>query len=79
MLFYVKKSLKNVKSPSLIIHSKADRVSIRENVEIIKTNINSNKIKTLDIKHAHHNIFDENKDSELILSEIDKFLELYIR
>jgi len=76
---YVKKTLKNVKSPTLIIHSEADRVSIKENVNIIKTNISSQSIKILNIKHAHHNIFDTNKDSDLILSEIDKFLELYIR
>ena len=76
---FVKKTLKNVKSPTLIIHSQSDNVSIKDNVDIIKNNISSENVEILNIQYAHHNLFDENKDSDIIFSEIDKFLKIYIK
>ena len=70
----VKKELKKIKCPILIIHSKNDQVSIRENVEIIDNSIQSKDKNILDVKKAHHNLFDTNEDSELIFKTCEKFI-----
>ena len=75
---YVIKNLDKVKSRILIIHSYSDRVSIKENVHIVKNNVSSKDIKVLEVDHAHHNVFDQNEDSKLIFSEIDELLKNHI-
>ena len=68
------KELKKIKAPILILHSNADQVSIKDNVDIIKDNVESKSIDVLNVQLAHHNIFDTNKDTPEIFSAIDKFL-----
>ena len=56
--FMIKK-LKNVKCPALIIHSKSDRLSIKQNVDIIYNNVSSKKKTKFLVDNAHHNLFDK--------------------
>lgn len=75
MNLYVKKRLNKIKSPILIIHSKNDQVSIRDNVDIITESIQSQDKNILEVENAHHNIFDNNSDLELILSTAKDFIK----
>jgi len=75
MNLYVKKRLNKIKSPILIIHSKNDQVSIRDNVDIITESIQSQDKNILEVENAHHNVFDNNSDLELILSTVKKFIK----
>ena len=68
MNLYVKKELSKIKSPILIIHSQNDQVSIQDNVEIITKSIQSKDKNILNVENAHHNMFDNNPDLELIFS-----------
>ena len=72
---FVKKNLHKITAPSLIIHSNNDQVSIRKNVDIIYTRIKSQVKQILEVKHASHNLFDTNQDTELIFHQILKFIE----
>ena len=74
----VKNKLHKITSPILIIHSKNDQVSIRDNVEIIKESIQSKKIKILEVDKAHHNVFDTNEDSPLIFQTCVNFIQTKI-
>ncbi|MBI44926.1 MAG: hypothetical protein CMG66_02025 [Candidatus Marinimicrobia bacterium] len=71
----VLKKLKDVKSPILIIHSENDRVSIKENVKIVHSMVSSTNKKILEVKHAHHNIFDTNQDTPIINKKILNFIK----
>jgi len=73
----VLKKLKDIKSPILIIHSDNDKVSIRENVDIITSKISSETQEVLELEYAHHNIFDTNKDTPIINEKILNFIKLY--
>ena len=66
--------IKNIKVPGMLIHSKSDKMSIKENLEIIKCNITKGKIKTFYVDKAHHNMFDKNPDQKLIFNEVLQFL-----
>ena len=68
------KKLKKVTCPSLIIHSKADKMSIIQNVELVFSNITSTNKQKILLEHAHHNLFDANPDQKLIFSKILNFL-----
>ena len=73
----VLKKLEKIKSPTLIMHSIADNVSIRENVEIIQSKINSEHQEFLDLKHAHHNLFDTNEETIIINERVIAFIKNY--
>ena len=73
----VLKKLKDIKSPILIIHSDNDKVSIRENVDIITSQVASEIQEILEVKYAHHNIFDTNQDTPIINEKILNFIKLY--
>ena len=73
----VLKKLKDIKSPILIIHSKNDEVSIKDNVDIIQSEISSQNQEVLEVQYAHHNIFDTNKDTPIINEKILNFIKLY--
>ena len=75
MNLFVMKKLHNVKCPTLIIHSKGDRLSIRENVKIIYNNISSNIKTRLWVNHAHHNLFDTSPDQKIIFNKILDFIK----
>ena len=73
----VLKKLEGIKSPTLIMHSIKDKVSIRENVDIIKSKINSEHSEFLNLKHAHHNLFDTNQETKIINDRVLAFIENY--
>ena len=66
--------LKNISIPGLIIHSHADKTSTKENVDIMLENIKSKSINTMFVNKAHHNMFDENPDQNLIFQKVLNFL-----
>ena len=72
---FVKKELKKIKCPILIIHSRNDQVSIRDNVDIITNSIQSKDKNILEVENAHHNVFDNNPDFELIISTSKEFIK----
>ena len=78
MNIYVKKQLNKVKSPILIIHSKQDQVSIKDNVEIIKCSVKSENKEVLEVDNAPHSLFHNNEDTELIFQNCLNFINKYI-
>jgi|TARA_B100001964_G_C14171520_1_gene571695 carboxylesterase len=70
----VKKNLENITIPTLIIHSNADKMSVKKNVDIIKSSIKSKDVKVFFVNHSHHNMFDENPDQKFIFNEVLQFL-----
>ena len=73
----VLKKLKDIKCPILMIHSNNDNVSIKENVDVIVSNIASDKQEILELEYAHHNMFDTNKDTPVINKKIINFIKTY--
>ena len=71
------KKLQDVKSPILIMHSTNDQVSIRKNVDIVDSKISSQNKEILELNHAHHNIFDSNKDTAIINQKILTFIQTH--
>jgi len=71
---FVKKKIKGMNAPILIIHSNNDRTSVKENINIIKNNISSKNQKVLIVEQAHHNMFDANPDQQLIFQNIHNFI-----
>ena len=71
---YMLKHLNEINCPALVVHSKADRLSLQKNMDIIYNNINSENKKKLLVDKSHHNLFDSNPDQELIFNEILQFL-----
>ena len=71
---FIYKRLPLVKCPLLYIHSNNDRVSLSKNIDMILSRINSNQKEKLIIEKAHHHLFYENPDQELILNTIYKFI-----
>ena len=74
MIYVVLKRIHYIKIPGLIIHSHPDQTSSKKNVDIILKHINNNKTKTLFVDRAHHNMFDENLDQNIIFENILSFL-----
>ena len=74
MIKYIEPNYKNIKTPTLIIHSENDRVSSYKNIEILKQNLTTITPELLIIKQAHHNLFDNNPDFDLICEKIDLFI-----
>ena len=70
----VLKKINTISCPALIIHSKNDKMSIEENVSILKKTMEPQKQKILIVDHAHHNLFDTNPDQQLIFTNILNFL-----
>tara|TARA_Y100000590_G_scaffold19162_1_gene22707 strand:- start:525 stop:728 length:204 start_codon:yes stop_codon:yes gene_type:complete len=63
-----------ISSPTLIIHSKNDGMSMKKNVSILKKTLQPKEKKILVVDHAHHNLFDTNPDQQLIFKKILQFL-----
>tara|TARA_B100000131_G_C17940645_1_gene542157 strand:- start:75 stop:830 length:756 start_codon:yes stop_codon:yes gene_type:complete len=68
------KNLSKIKCPTLIIHSNNDRLSLKNNVDLVYNNISSQKKEKIYVENAHHNLFDENPDQKKIFNNILKFL-----
>ena len=66
MIKVVLSDMKKIKIPGLVIHSHADKMSLKKNVALIKNKIKFSKINTLFVDNAHHNLFDKNLDQKLI-------------
>ena len=75
MNLFVKKDLHKVNSPTLIIHSKNDQVSIKENVDIIKESISSQNIDFFEMIHAPHSLFRINEESDLLFKACSDFIK----
>ena len=72
---YVSSELSSVSCPSLLIHSNADQLTLKENIEFVYQNISSEHKKTFFIENATHNIFIPNPDRELIFKKVTSFLK----
>mgnify|MGYP001086932159 CR=1 FL=1 len=72
---YVSSELSSVTCPSLLIHSNADQLTLKENIEFVYQNISSKQKETFFIENATHNIFIPNPDRELIFEKIASFLK----
>ena len=70
----VLKKIHTISSPTLIIHSKNDGMSMKKNVSILKKTLQPKEQKILVVDHAHHNLFDTNPDQQLIFKNILQFL-----
>ena len=75
LCIFVRNNLHQLTKPSLIIHSKSDRMSSRDNVDIIINNIQSETKEVFEVNHAHHNLFDTNKDTHIIFEKIYVFIK----
>ena len=64
-----------ITQPILLIHSKNDKMSIKDNIEILKKSIKSKNKNVLIVDKAHHNLFDENPDQDLIFNTILNFIK----
>ena len=71
----VMKKISKITIPTLIIHSNADRMSVKENLEIVKNAIKSKQKKILIVEKSHHNLFDENPDQTIIFKEVLSFIK----
>jgi len=71
---FVYKRLPLIKCPMLYIHSNSDRVSLSKNIDMILSRVNSSQKETLIVEKAHHHLFYENPDHELILNTLYKFI-----
>ena len=74
MIKVVMPLLPNINKPGLIIHSKNDQMALKMNLNILEKNLPSNYFNKLVVNNAHHNMFDENPDQNIIFSEILNFL-----
>lgn len=73
--YVYKNILHQVQCPSLLIHSKADLVSIFNNYSLMKRHLQSKEITPLIVTDSHHNIFDCDIEKELIYREINQFIQ----
>ena len=69
------KKLVKIKCPMLIIHSKSDRLSLIENVNMIYNKIDSEIKEKFFVDKAHHNLFDSNPDQKNIFNKILSFIK----
>ncbi|MAX09255.1 MAG: hypothetical protein CMG13_00110 [Candidatus Marinimicrobia bacterium] len=77
MIKIVKPLLPKIKTPGLIIHSNNDQMSLKNNLDILEDSIQSQYFNKLIVEKAHHNMFDENPDQEIIFSNILNFLNKF--
>ena len=74
---YVSSELSSVTCPSLLIHSNADKLTLKENIEFVYQNISSEQKETFFIENATHNIFIPSPDRELIFEKVASFLKQF--
>ncbi len=68
------KKLPKVTSPLLIIHSGADKMSLKENVNLVYNKTQSTIKEKFFVENAHHNLFDDNEDQKKIFNKILDFI-----
>ena len=71
---YVIKRLKHVKCPTLYVHSKADKLSVPSNVDLVMNNISSEIKNKLIVENASHHLFYDSQDKEQIFNRIYDFI-----
>ena len=69
------KKLVKIKCPMLVIHSKSDRLSLTETVNMIYNKIDSEIKEKFFVDKAHHNLFDSNPDQKNIFNKILSFIK----
>ena len=73
----VRKNLKKVKCPTLLMHSKADKTCIMENYNIVNDSISSEIKEKLIVEKSSHNLLNDKKylnEHEHIYETISEFL-----
>ena len=74
----VKKELKKIKCPTMILHANIDQTSLSINIDIIKNNVPSDVKLVKYYDHATHNIFVKSDNQMLIYNDIKSFMEEHI-
>ena len=74
MIRFIKPQLKKITVPVLLIHTNNDRTSTKENFFIAKKMIQSQKVESLIVDKAHHNLFDVNPDQQIIFDKLIQFI-----
>ena len=69
-----KNILPKIKCPTLLIHSKADEISLIDNYDIEKKYINNTIIDSFIVNESHHNIFDCDVEKDIIQTKILNFI-----
>ena len=67
---FIKPKLKLIKCPSLLIHSNADMLCLKENLNYVYNNISSKKKEKLFVNNASHNLFLHSLDQSIIFEKI---------
>ena len=71
----VKKELKQIKTPSLIIHSKQDKLQLPSNNLFVYNSISSLVKDNLILNNAGHNLYAKSPDQKIVFKKITKFLK----
>ena len=71
----VRPNLKKINCPILLIHTKLDLTCIIDNLEIIKNEISSIKIKELILEESTHNLFVKGPEQDIIFKNIQNFIK----
>ena len=74
---HVKPELSSVTCPSLLIHSNADQLTLKENIEYVYDNILSKKKEKKILENTSHNIFVSSPSQQLIFEKVSSFLKKY--
>ena len=69
-----KKVLNKINCRTLLIHSTLDKVSLIDNYDIEKKNMNPKIINSLIVNESHHNIFDCDIEKDIIHTKILDFI-----
>jgi len=70
----VRPKLVKITCPALLIHSKADALTLEENVDFAYKSISSKNKEIFRLENAGHNIFIDNPDQQIIFQKITSFL-----
>ena len=71
----VRKSLKEVKCPTLLIHSKNDLTSNEKNLHLVESEISSVIKQKLIIEKASHNLFSSSDEQSIIFDKVLLFIK----
>ena len=74
MIKFMNNKYQNITCPTLIFHSNNDRVSTDKNFEYINSKIKNDNKEIVILEKAHHNLFDQNPDTDLIHKKINLFI-----
>jgi len=78
LINHVKPKLPSVKCPSLLIHANSDKLTLKENIEIVYQKISSEQKEKFFVDQANHNIFFPGPDQKYIFEKIDSFFKQFL-